>query len=405
MANSEFEKMLDLTNPVESFGLDPTIIRQINGTGGADALRLLYKGVYRAVASATHPDRNNAEVPEIFREVTESMDRISSMSDKDLVDYSLAIGNKKRRKANKEIVYTETPLMTEMVTRLSEDIIEGRLSNETLQKTFRFEIKDQYPLQVFQHNPDSPLLLIGESETVDAQDINNNLSPEKQDAIKNDRFWDMLHSSVHILPTLEKRGEKNRSEYKSAVLDGTTNGITRVLSPEDGSLIAELPQIDELLGFSAAVSRTRKIYTDPDTGENSYAENSDIAFKDLHHFSFRGEAESTNIMLLGALSPEYMKVFEAFINEKRTEAEGIQFAGKLEWGKSSKNSDPHDQLKDRLLKPEYKHQLMNHHLETVQRQRLAEYFESEISHGSLVFGKDIQTGELRIVGTAVGIFR
>ena len=53
---------------------------------------------------------------------------------------------------------------------------------------------------------------------------------------------------------------------------------------------------------------------------------------------------------------------------------------------------------------QYKLNLMSHHLDTIQRKRLVEYYDTSIKQNSILFGKDKNTGELKVLGIVKNFF-
>ncbi len=403
MSNSEFEKMIGWTNPVESFGIDPSIIKQVNGTGGAEALRILYKGVYRAIASATHPDITNADVPEIFRDVTESMDRVAKLSDSDLVDLSLAKANKKRGNAKKEIVEVEAPEITEMVTQLSESIIEGKITNELLKSPFIVELKEADINRVLQYTPDDKLIVVGETESVDAQIISEQLSDDQYGIISTGSFWDAVTPIMSSNRLTRHEGEKSLTEHKSVVIDGTKNGETRVVSLQDGKVIEMLDFISTFSGFTAHVSKSRSISNNTEDQNNAHIPSDNLFFSDVCTFRSYDKPQESDISVLGVLRPEYKEYIDAYITEKKVTSDNFQFAGTIS-SPTKRDAGSQDQRVTKFMQFQYKLNLMSHHLDTIQRKRLVEYYDTSIKQNSILFGKDKNTGELKVLGTVKNFF-
>ena len=198
-------------------------------------------------------------------------------------------------------------------------------------------------------------------------------------------------------------GEKSLTEHKSVVIDGTKNGETRVVSLQDGKVIEMLDFISAFSGFTAHVSKSRRISNNTEDQNNSYIPSDNLFFSDVCTFRSYDKSQESDISVLGVLRPEYKEHIDAYITEKKVTSDNFQFAGSIS-SPTKRDAGSQDQRVTKFMQFQYKLNLMSHHLDTIQRKRLVEYYDTSIKQNSILFGKDKNTGELKVLGTVKNFF-
>ncbi len=377
------------TNPFEDIGLTPEIVKQIQEVGSTDALRTAAKGVQRAISSAIHPDKTGGSTPQLFFDITDASERIDKLNDTQVSDFATAF-TKPKKSRSKETVTLEVdnPLQVAALRSVSSSVLNGELISSELQSAVEISlsngIRNTY---IYRHEPGEKLVRLGGLRGHEVDDKIRKLS----NSISNASWWSDVSEDFKA----DDYGTGPRTEVNRDVrtiyvdLRDIKSGI--IFDAATGNPIETFVIPEYLDGYKGIFSIDRSTKYVRPRGQHKLNAESYAHARTWNQY-YDEEPTELPFELIGAVSKEYRSIAWEEVQAKNHELSEANSELLL---LNDAGNDSNFISEEQLL---YVRKAIDAHLNTVQKEALAEYFFPILKLGSTALGVDRDKDVMTLLG-------